>query len=86
MYLGLLRTKEWTATDILIAIGIILLWAAELLMALMGSPWTTLVPLLALQVASLPILRALAKRRWERIDWLICKPIRAATQSLRAAQ
>ena len=38
------------------------------------------------ELAAIPVLRAIALRRWQRIDWLICKPPRVASQRLRPAR
>ncbi|HTV77033.1 MAG TPA: hypothetical protein VMF03_02175, partial [Steroidobacteraceae bacterium] len=62
--------------DLLVIGVVIALWLVEgLNLMAVGAP--ALVPvLLALQIILVPLLRTLALRRWQRVDWLIHKSVR----------
>jgi hypothetical protein len=50
-----------------------------------SGPWVALQAPLA-ELLALPLLRAIAVHRWQRIDWLICKLPKSASQRLRLAR
>ncbi len=58
-----------------LAIG---LWMIEFFSLVGGADTSVVTALLAAQIILVPLLRVLAQRRWEKIDWLIHK--RSATQ------
>lgn len=50
-----------------------------------SAPWVPLqVPIV--ELLAVPLLRAIALHRWQRIDWLICKLPKSASQRLRLAR
>ena len=50
-----------------------------------SDPWVPLqVPIV--ELLAVPLLRAIALHRWQRIDWLICKLPKSASQRLRLAR
>ena len=50
-----------------------------------SGPWVPLLVPIA-ELLAVPFLRAIAVRRWQRIDWLICKLSKPASQRLRLAR
>ena len=51
----------------------------EILCVMAGAGMQTVTTLLGLQIILVAPLRILALRRWQRIDWVVYKPIRNAT-------
>ena len=49
-----------------------------------SGPWALQAPLA--ELLAVPLLRAIAVHRWQRIDWLICKLPKSASQRLRLAR
>lgn len=64
-------------------LGLVLLLPGSLWLSWGITSWQMLIPIAegALALA----LRYLAQRRWQRLDWLICKPAPLASQALRSA-
>jgi hypothetical protein len=49
-----------------------------------GDPWALLLP--AVEIAATLALRGIVLRRWQHIDWLICRPSPSNSQRLRAVR
>jgi hypothetical protein len=68
-------------TDNLIVAGCAAVVFAEIVSALTDvGPMVVLAALLGAQVILVPLLRRLAQRRWQNIDWIINRPIQPATK------
>ncbi len=80
VYLGLLLVRGWTGPAILGAIGLIGLWIGSLGVSRPdAADAATWVPVLIPGIAALAFaLRTAARWRWQRIDWLLLRPIEAA--------
>jgi len=52
------------------------LWMSEFFSVVAGAGMSVLTALLAAQIILVPLLRVLALRRWEKIDWAIHKGAR----------
>jgi hypothetical protein len=85
LYFGLMNVKGWRPADIALGFAIAVSWIVGMAMALSASASPVLMPGatgVALVVALL--LRLAGLRRWQGIDWIICRPPRAPSQALRA--
>jgi hypothetical protein len=83
IYLGLMNVRGWTPTDLLIAAALLVAWSSLLLTSLAATQKPGLsgtqspVLLLAFMAGASLVaftLRAIARHRWQRIDWLVCRP------------
>jgi hypothetical protein len=87
VYLTLLDVRRNSQFNPYTTALVVLTWALfmphEMLHLLApGDPRALLLP--AAEIAATPALRAIALRRWQHIDWLICKPPPSNSQRLRA--
>jgi hypothetical protein len=83
-YLGLMFVEGWRTLDVVL-VGVLL--ASHL--AFCGSfglddSGTVMVAIVAVQLTGALVCRAVARRRWERIDWTRLKPIRWLTPRVAA--
>ena len=75
LYLGLLHVSGWRVFDVVCTIVLALTWIMTfpVLVNVMERPWV--IPFLFGAMAAFAyVLRLVAVNRWERIDWLVCKP------------
>jgi hypothetical protein len=79
IYSGLQYVRGRRLADVLIVAGCLAIWMVEMLCVAAGAGMQTVTTLLALQIILVAPLRILALRRWQRIDWVVYKPIRIAT-------
>ncbi len=84
LYIGLMNVRGWKFIDAAAAI----LTMATAFVSFMAEPrfsHATAVPWIIVGAETLCAigLRALAQRRWRRIDWLICKPQRVSSWALK---
>jgi hypothetical protein len=85
LYFGLMQVRGWRTAEIALAFVLAVSWIVAMVMALSPSASPVLMP--AAAVAALAVamlLRLAALRRWQGIDWIICRPTRASSQALRA--
>ncbi len=87
VYLTLLDTRRSSQFNLYQMVLVVLTWAlfvspAMLRLLAPGNPWALLLP--AAEIAATLALRAIVLRRWQHIDWLICRPPRSTSQRLRA--
>jgi hypothetical protein len=82
-YLGLMITRGMRALEGLLAIAVMLALMAVAVIAARSAGETgdlvTVIVLEALLVALSLVLRSVAKARWARIDWMLCRPDRGLT-------
>jgi hypothetical protein len=77
--------RGWTAADVVIAILLGGGWLAQVIVATQSSQ-DDLMRLSKLIVGAVVIavsLRSFARHRWQRIDWLHFRPLRAPSQGAR---
>jgi hypothetical protein len=87
LYFGLMRIRGWAVVDVVCGIVLSLVWLMTFATTqiVLETPWLLPVLIAAFVAAALG-LRAVAMRRWQRIDWLVCKPPRPpARDELHAA-
>ena len=82
-YIGLIVTARigWRDAALAVVVMLALLWTA-VYAALPSTPTTTLVAYELGLVALALIVREIARRRWSRLDWMLCRPdtvVRAST-------
>ncbi len=84
LYVGLMNVQGWRFIDVVAAVLTILLGLGSF-MATPRPPHAVLAPWVFAAAGALAAigLRALAQRRWRRIDWLVCKPQRYPSGLLR---
>jgi hypothetical protein len=81
LYYGLMHVRGWRVSDILCGVGLFAAWFTVFLTAryVLQTPW--LMPAFAVTAAAVAAaLRLVARHRWQRIDWLVCKPPRQAAR------
>lgn len=78
IYIGMLLVRGRRLADTALLAGYTVLLMVELFSAVLDSTSSTLSALLGANIIALPLLRLIAQRRWQNIDWLIHK--RSATQ------
>jgi hypothetical protein len=78
IYIGMLLVRGRRLLDTALLAGYTVLLMVELFSAVLESPTSALPSLLGANIIALPLLRLIAQRRWQNIDWLIHK--RSATQ------
>ena len=76
IYAQLQFVRGRRVVDIVVMALAIGLWMSELFSVVVGAETSVVAALLAVQICVVPVLRTLALRRWERIDWLIHKGAR----------
>lgn len=75
LYLGLMNVRGWTPTDLLIAAALLLAWTTLMIGGMLPTRSPLLIPDLMAGAAVVALaLRAIARHRWQRIDWLVCRP------------
>lgn len=86
LYLGLMNVSGWHPVDVIAAILIVILGCGVPIVDLAhpsGDVTAMMILLLIVQFLGALVLRWVARERWQRIDWLICKPHRLSSQALR---
>ena len=84
LYLGLMHIGGWVLREVLAAIALLGTWLTLTVVAQFPTRGPLLIPaILAGAVVIALALRAIAQRRWRRIDWLICRPPPSTSQGLR---
>jgi hypothetical protein len=78
IYVGLLVVRGRRRADTALWAGYAVLLMIEIFSALARSSDSILPSLLGANIIALPLLRQIAQRRWQNIDWLIHK--RSAAQ------
>jgi hypothetical protein len=78
IYIGMLLVRGRRLLDTALLAGYTVLLMVELFSAVLESPRSALPSLLGANIIALPLLRLIAQRRWQNIDWLIHK--RSAAQ------
>jgi hypothetical protein len=76
IYAQLQFVRGRRVVDILLMALAIGLWMSEFFSVVVGADTSVVTALLAAQIILAPLLRVLARRRWENIDWLIHKGAR----------
>jgi hypothetical protein len=79
IYSGLHYVRGRRIVDIMVLAGCLVFWFLDIFCGMAGVAMQTITALLALQVILVAPLRVLALRRWQRIDWVIYRPLRRAT-------
>jgi hypothetical protein len=79
MYSGLQYVRGRRLADMLVVAGCLALWLFEMFCVVAGAGMQTVTTLLAIQIILAAPLRVLALQRWQRIDWVVYKPVRNAT-------
>lgn len=77
LYFGLMHVRGWRVVDVVCGVVLALVWLMTFATTQMvlETPWLLPVLIAAFVAAALG-LRMAAMRRWQRIDWLVCKPPR----------
>ena len=75
LYLGLMRVRGWKLIDVLSSLALFIAWGLASVSGsfLAGHLWLVLAICVAILAAALG-LRLIGLYRWQRIDWLVCKP------------
>ena len=77
-YLGLMLTQRLRWPEAILAIGVTLtLMAVAVLAARSSGNFTALIALEFGLVVTALVLRRVARNRWSRLDWMLCRPDRA---------
>jgi hypothetical protein len=86
LYLGLMHVQGWRLPDLALAFVTTVFWIIAMAVAQSASSPPLFMPIAtAAAVAFAMILRLAGLRRWQRIDWVICRPPRLPSQALRAS-
>ena len=86
VYLGLMNVSGWHPIDVIAAILVVILGCGAPIVNLAHATedlTSRMLLLLSAQLLGALALRWVARERWQRIDWLICKPHRLSSQALR---
>lgn len=87
LYLGLMNVQGWRLLDLTVGVLIVVVGMGSVMVSIPSAapPLSArMVILIALvELVGAFVLRSVAVRRWQRIDWLICKPQRMSSQALR---
>ena len=84
-YIGLTNVKrEWWYFPVCTGLYLLIYWAAVPSAATFLDTQNHATPVIisAVEIAATLALRSLAKKRWEQLDWLICKPARSSPRGL----
>ena len=76
IYAQLQFVRGRRVADILVLALAIALWFVEFLAIVGGAATAAVTAMIAAQIILVPLLRALALRRWQNIDWMIHKGVR----------
>jgi hypothetical protein len=85
LYIGLMHVTGWRVFDVvcMTALTLFMILTFPVLANVMKRPW--LLPELFGGLAAFAfILRLVAVSRWERIDWLVCRPPKLTARGLPA--
>jgi hypothetical protein len=74
LYLGLMRVRGWRLTDVLIGMVLFFAWCIVSTTPLLRENPRLMLALSGGMLVAAFALRSVALHRWERIDWLVCKP------------
>jgi hypothetical protein len=81
VYLTLLFIRGRWLADLPIVVTVALLWLSELVVTLANAEGAFPLRLLLVQILLVPLLREIARRRWQTIDWIINRPVRPAARA-----
>ena len=85
VYVGLINVKrEWWNFPGCTGLCLLIYWTAVPFAATFLDTQNQFLSIIlpAVQIVAALALRSLAKKRWERLDWLICKPARSSSRGL----
>lgn len=81
IYAILRSTRGLRLVDASLTAALAALWFVGLMLSMFGSDGRRLLFLLAAELLLVPLLRAGARSRWIRIDWMVSRPARMARQT-----